>query len=86
MDNKEKTSNYNKNYYNNVYKEIIKNKREFCVCCNKEFASWNIYKHNKTKKHKINSMSEDEKEKYLAEKNKTKILKQIDKLQNKLIT
>jgi hypothetical protein len=29
-------------------------------------------------------MSEDDKQKYLAEKNNTKILKQIDKLQNKL--
>jgi hypothetical protein len=85
MDSKQETSNYNKNYYNNVYKEIIKNKREFCVYCNKEFASWNIYKHKKTKKHKINSMNEDDKQKYLSEKNNSKILKQIDKLQNKLI-
>jgi hypothetical protein len=73
-------NNYNKAYYYNKYKQIISNKRVFCECCQTEYASWNIYKHNKTNKHIINSMSEDEKMKYLEEKMKRKVLQKIEKL------
>lgn len=73
---------YNKNYYHSKYKEIIKNKKCYCDCCQLEFAAWNIYKHNKTQKHFFNSMSEEDKLKYLEEKSKKKIMRKIEKLRN----
>lgn len=75
---------YNKNYYHNKYKSIISNKKSFCNCCQLEFAAWNIYKHKKSQKHILNSMSEEDKMIYLEEKSKNKIRQKIDKLTNTL--
>jgi hypothetical protein len=75
---------YYKQYYHNKYKDIISTKKQFCQCCQLEFSSWNIYKHTKTKKHLLNSMNEEDKQNYLEEKSKTKILKKINKLQQLL--
>ena len=80
----EKTD-YNRNYYHNKYKDIIANKKSYCDCCQLEFASWNIYKHKKTKKHLFNLMNEEDKIKYLDQKAKLRINKKIDSLQ-KLLT
>jgi hypothetical protein len=76
---------YHKNYYHNTYKNIIANKKCFCECCQLEFASWNIYKHNKSKKHFFNSLNEEDKQYYLEEKKKDKIVKKIHRLE-KLIS
>ena len=78
-------SDYNRNYYQNKYKNIISNKKCYCECCNLEFAAWNIYKHKKSKKHLINSMNEEDKMKYLEEKYYDKINKKIDTLQKLLL-
>ena len=59
--------NYHKEYYRNHYKDIIKDKKEFCVTCNCEVAKWNIYKHNKSKKHQqFLLLNDDEKKELLA--------------------
>ena len=71
---------YHKKYYNNKYKEIISKKRSYCDCCQLEFASWNIYKHMKTRKHIMNSMNEEDKLRCLEEKSQKKILQKIEKL------
>lgn len=76
--------NYNKLYYHNVYKSIIANKKSYCDCCKLEFASWNIYKHKKTKKHLFNLMNQEQQEKYLEEKLKSKINKKIEYLKKLL--
>lgn len=73
---------YHKNYYHSRYKEIIKKKKSYCDCCNIEFASWNIYKHNKSQKHFFNTLNEYEKERYLEIKSKDKIIKKIKKLED----
>jgi hypothetical protein len=59
---------YHIDYYQNKYKEVLKNKKLFCENCKKEVQSWNIYKHKISKKHILNSMDENEYKKYLAEK------------------
>jgi len=79
MEKEEYRKNYNRNYYQK-YKNIIANKRSYCDCCQLEFAAWNIYKHNKSKKHLFNSMSEEDKKKKLEEKTKEKINNKIEKL------
>lgn len=58
--------NYYKEYYRNHYKDIIKDKKDFCNACNCVVAKWNVYKHNKSKKHQFNLLSEDEKKELLA--------------------
>ena len=78
------TTDYHKNYYHSKYKNIIANKKTFCDCCQLEFAAWNIYKHTKTRKHLINSMNEHDKQKYLEEKLKQKILQKIENLRKRL--
>ena len=59
---------YHKMYYHNKYKNIISTKKSFCDCCQIEFSSWNIYKHNKSKKHYFNSLSEEDQRKFLQER------------------
>ena len=66
---------YHIDYYQNKYKEILKNKKLFCETCKKEVQSWNIYKHKISKKHILNSMDENEHKKYLAEKVNQKFFK-----------
>lgn len=78
-------SEYNKNYYQNIYKDKLKNTCVYCDLCQKEYKSWNIYKHNKSKKHYLNSLSEEEREQYDKEKLDNKIKKMINKLENKLV-
>ena len=76
---------YHSDYYQNKYKEVLKNKKCFCEICQKEVQSWNIYKHKSSKKHILNSMDENEYKKYLGEKINQKILyiqKSINEIEN----
>ncbi len=75
---------YHKKYYEEHYKPKLQNKKEFCECCQEFVVAWNIYKHAKTKKHMVKSLSEEERLKYLQEKQNHKIEKQIDKLKSKI--
>ena len=74
----DKKLKYYKNYYHNKYKNIIKEKKEYCECCKLEFASWNLYKHRKSKKHQINSLSEEEKLNYVKQQQLNKFLAKVE--------
>lgn len=81
---KSTTKEYHHNYYINHYKEIIKNKKTYCDCCQTEVSSWNFYKHKNSKKHQINSMTEEEKANYEISKQKNKEIKEKEKLLMKI--
>jgi hypothetical protein len=76
---------YNKNYYHNKYKDIIKSKKTYCDKCCVEVSSWNYYKHKNSKKHKLNCLEECEKNDLvnyiLKEKAELKLQKAEQKLQ-----
>lgn len=78
-------SDYNKHYYQNKYKQIIQNKKRVCECCQQEFSAWNMYKHNKSRKHFLNTLSEEDRKKYFEEKSQEKIRQKIERLKNFLI-
>jgi hypothetical protein len=76
---------YSKNYYETKYKTILQNKKKYCDCCKEFIVAWSIYKHDNSKKHLFNMLSEDDKQKYLQEKENQKIEKKINKLKSKLV-
>ena len=75
---------YHRDYYHNKYKSVISGKKEFCHCCSKEVSSWNLYKHKNSKKHKFNGLSEEEKNRYLEDRERLSIIKKINKLDDRL--
>ena len=89
FNNRDETLQYHKDYYNNIYKQKIQEKRCFCEICGIEIAKWNLYKHNKSIAHMYKAMTDDERRLYDFEKeqkkeNKLKI-KEKRKLENKLL-
>lgn len=77
-------SYYHRQYYKNHYKDIIKNKKTFCECCQVEVSSWNIWKHRQSKKHTVNNMTEDERKEHDANLRQIKLLKKIQHLESQL--
>jgi hypothetical protein len=80
---------YQKQYYNNIQKEKLKNEFIFCDACNRSYAGWNIRKHYKSAKHLKNSLSEEEikelkiqKEKNREERVLQKRIKKLEELVN----
>lgn len=79
-----KKKEYHHNYYVNHYKQIISTKKIFCECCKVEISAWNLYKHKNSKKHLYNSLSDEEKEKIIAAKQKITSEEQYVQLKKKL--
>ena len=78
------TASYHRDYYQNHYKEIISNKKSYCECCQKTISAWNTYKHKQSVKHKLNCMTEDDKNAYHKALEERRINKRIAKLQQQL--
>ena len=74
---------YNHNYYITVYKEKIRNKKVKCEACNCEYSKWNEYKHFKSKKHIVNTMTEEEKQIHIQQKISQMEEKYLTKLKSK---
>lgn len=82
-----KSKEYHHTYYITHYKDIIKNKTSYCSVCDRELTKWNIYKHNKSKQHIINSMTEQERRVYeeqvrvkQIEQKRQRLLRQLEQL------
>ena len=76
MDKSECNKAYLKQYYIDVLKDKIKDVKVHCECCNKTYASWNVYAHKSSRKHKINMMTEEERITFLEN---DKIQKELKK-------
>jgi hypothetical protein len=71
---------YLKQYYIDVLKDRIKDVTVHCDCCNKTLKSWNVYAHKKSRKHKMNLMTEEERVTFLEnEKIEKDIKKELTK-------
>ena len=84
MSDQEVIAEYNRNYYQNHYKNIIANKFVHCECCDKDIKAWNYSRHRNSKKYQFNILDESSKKEALEIKQKNKILKKIQKLEHKI--
>lgn len=74
---------YNKKYYNEIYRKKLQ-EIVHCDVCNKDYCAWSIKKHYQTKKHKLNEMTPQERFKTIEEDHKNKKLKKLEKLKEKI--
>jgi len=81
--------NYAQQYYHTIYKDRLKDKTELCPICEMNVHVWNRSKHLKSKKHIMNSMTEEErknmeliKAKIKVEKKLQEVMKELDSLGN----
>ena len=84
MSEQEVIAEYNRNYYQNHYKNIIANKFVHCECCDQDIKAWNYSRHRNSKKYQFNILDESGKFQALEIKKKNKILKEIKKLERKV--
>ena len=60
--------------------EKVKERRHFCKSCNKEIVGWSVgNKHQNSVEHKLNLMSEDERQQYKLDRNNSRKIKIAEK-------